>query len=172
MMHREVVAKKKVPVIIMILFMITGILYLAEAVERSKYNRLIIGDIFNITLALVTIILIITEIRSCSVSYKYAVIADKLIINIIKNKEEKNLESIRISDVLYIGERSSMPKEYRFLKKSKNYLCNRINSKSYYCIFKDGNKVKKIKFQPSSKFITKIIKHGELKCKLVRREVI
>ena len=43
MMHREVVAKKRVPVIATILFMITVILYLAEAVERSKYNEHIIG---------------------------------------------------------------------------------------------------------------------------------
>lgn len=172
MMHREVVAKKRVPVISMILFVITATLYLGEAVERSKYNRHIIGHIFNVALVLTTIILIVKEIRSCSLSYKYAVIADKLIINLINNKEEKNLESIRISDVLYIGERSSIPKEYQFIKKSKKYLCNRINSKSYYCIFKNGDRIEKIKFQPSDKLITKLIKHGELKCRLLERKVI
>ena len=172
MMHREVVAKKRIPVISMILFMITATLYLGEAIERSKYNTHIIGYIFNVALVLVTIVLIVKEIRSCSVSYKYAVIADKLIINLINNKEERNLESIRMSDVLYIGERSSMPKEYQFLKKSKKYLCNRINSKSYYCIYKKGDSNEKIIFQPSDKFINKIIKHGELKCRLLERKVI
>lgn len=172
MMHREIVAKKRVPVIAMILFTMTVILYVAEAIERSKYNKHMVGYIFNGALILVTIILIIKEIRSCSVSYKYAVIADKLIINLINNKEEKNLESIRMSDVLYIGEKAYMPKEYKILKKSKKYLCDKIGVKSYYCIFKNGDEIQKIKFQPSDVFIGKIIKHGELKCKLVRREII
>ena len=171
-MHREIVAKKRVPVIAMILFSITAILYLAEAIERSKYNQHIIGHIFNGTLVVITVVLILKEIRSCFVSYKYAVIADKLIINLISNKEEKNLESIRMSDVVYIGEKSDMPKEYQFTIKCKKYLCNRIGAKSYYCIFKNGNKLEKIKFQPSDKFINKIIRHGELKCNLTRKEVV
>lgn len=166
MMHREIVAKKRVPVITMILFSITAILYLAEAIERSKYNKHIIGYIFNATLVVITVALVAKEIRSCFVSYKYAVIADKLIINLIVNKEEKNLESIRMSDVVYIGEKSNIPKEYQFTIKCKKYLCNRIGAKSYYCIYKNGNKFEKIKFQPSDKFIGKIINHGKLKCEL------
>ena len=172
MMHREIIAKKRVPAIVVVLFTVTAMLYLAEAIERSKYNRHIIGNIVNIALVLITIILIIKEVKSCSVSYKYAIIADKLIINLIRNKEEKNLESIKMSDILYIGEKSLMPKEYQFLRKSKRYLCNRIFSKSYYCVYKSGNNIERIKFQPSDKFISRIIKHGELKCRLIRREVI
>ncbi|WP_411169493.1 hypothetical protein ACH36K_02935 [Clostridium sp. MB05] len=172
MMHREIIAKKRVPAIVVVLFTVTAMLYLAEAIERSKYNRHIIGHIVNIALVLITIILIIKEIKSCSVSYKYAIIADKLIINLIRNKEEKNLESIKMSDILYIGEKSLMPKEYQFLRRSKRYLCNRIFSKSYYCVYKSGNNIERIKFQPSDKFISRIIKHGELKCRLIRREII
>lgn len=171
-MHREVVAKKRVPVIAMILFSITAILYLAEAVERSKYNKHIIGHVFNGALIIVTIILIVREIRSCFVSYKYAVIADKLIINLISNKEEKNLESIRMSDVVYIGPKSNIPEEYHFIHRYKKYLCNRIGAKSYYCIYKNGNKFQKIKFQPSDKFINKIIRHGKLKCELNRSKAM
>lgn len=174
MMHREIVAKKRVPVIATILFSVTAILYLAEAIERSKYNKHMIGYTFNVALVVLTIFLITKEIRSCFVSYKYAVIADKLIINCISNREEKNLESIRMSDVVYIGEKSNIPKEYKFTIKCKKYLCNRIGAKSYYCIYKKGNKLEKIKFQPSDKFINKIIRHGKLKCilKSDRKEVV
>ncbi|MDZ7548175.1 hypothetical protein GNF67_15710 [Clostridium perfringens] len=77
-----------------------------------------------------------------------------------------------MSDILYIGEKSLMPKEYQFLRRSKRYLCNRIFSKSYYCVYKSGNNIERIKFQPSDKFISRIIKHGELKCRLIRREII
>lgn len=171
MIHREIVEKKRIPVITMILFLITGILYIAEAVERSKYNHHIIGDALNIVLVIIAVALVAKEVRSCFVSYKYAVIADKLIINLISKKEEKNLESIRMSDVLFIGEKSDMPKEYHFTKRAKCYLCNRIGAKSYYCVYKKGDKIEKIKFQPSDKFINKIIKHGELKCKLIRKKI-
>lgn len=167
MMHREIVEKKRIPVIIMILFSITVILYLDEAIERSKYNQHISGHIFNILLIIIAVVLIIKQIRSCFVSYKYVVIADKLIINLIKNKEEKNLESIRLSNILFIGEKANMPKEYHTMKRAKHYLCNRIGAKSYYCVYKSGDKIKKIKFQPSDKFISRIIKYGNLKCKLV-----
>ena len=73
-----------------------------------------------------------------------------------------------MSDVLFIGEKSNMPKEYHATKRSKRYLCNIIGAKSYYCVYKSGNKIRKIKFQPSEKFISKIIKHGKLKCNLIR----
>ncbi|WP_416179383.1 hypothetical protein [Clostridium sp. HCS.1] len=167
MMHREIVEKKRIPVITMILLYITVILYISEAIERSEYNHHIIGHVVNILLIIIAVVLIIKQIRSCFVSYRYALIADKLIINLIRNKEEKNLESIRMSDVLYIGEKANMPKEYQAMKRVKHYLCNRIGAKSYYCIYKSGDKIKKIKFQPSDKFISRIIKYGKLKYKVV-----
>lgn len=166
MMHREVVAKKRVPVITTILLTLTVVLYLAEAIERSKFKEHVMGNVFNGTLAIITLLLIAKEIRSCFVSYKYAVIADKIIINSITSKEEKNLESIRMSDVLYIGDKSSIPRKYLFTLKTKKYLCNRIGVKSYYCICKNKNGIQKIKFQPSEKFVSKIIKSGGLKCDL------
>lgn len=166
MMHREIVAKKKIPTIAMILFSITAILYIAEAIERSKFNNNIIGDILNIGLIIVTLLLILIEIKSCCISYKYSIIADKLIINLVKNKEQKNLKSIRMSDILYIGKKSNMPREYHFHKRTKSYLCNRMSGNYYYCIYKNGEKIEKIKFQPSEKFINRVLRHGELKCKL------
>lgn len=166
MMHREIVAKKKIPAITMILFLITAILYIAEGIERSKFNNNIIGHALNFILIVITLILISIEIKSCSVSYKYSIIADKLIINLVSTKEVKTLKSIKMSDILYIGKKNNMPKEYLLYKKAKTYLCNRINGKYYYCVYKNGDKIEKIKFQPSEKFINRILRHGELKCKL------
>lgn len=166
MMHREVVAKKRVPVITTILLILTVVLYLAEVIERSKFKEHVMGNVFNGTLIVITLIIIVKEIRGCFVSYKYAVIADKIIINSINSKEEKNLESIRMSDILYIGDKSSIPRKYLFTLKTKRYLCNRIGVKSYYCICKNRDGIKKIKFQPSEKFVSKIIKCGGLKCDL------
>ncbi len=168
MMHREIVVKKRIPVITMLLFFITAILYIIEAIERSKYNQHIIGYTFNVVLILIGVLLVAKEIRSCFVSYKYAVISDKHIINLISNRVEKNLESIRMSDVLFIGEKSELPKEYHNTKRTKHYLCNKIGAKSYYCVYKNGDRIQKIRFQPSDKFVSRIIKHGKLKCELIR----
>lgn len=172
MMHREVVAKKRVPVITMGLFLVTIMLYLDKGVERLGYGKNVIGHTVDLALVLVSMFFIIKQIIGCSVSYKYAVIADKLIINLIKNKGEENLESIKISDVLYIGEKSRMPKEYQNLRKSKKYLFDTIGTKSYYCVYKKDDKLVKIKFQPSDKFIMNIFKHGRLKCNLNKIQAV
>lgn len=166
MIHREIVAKKKIPVITMILFSITAILYMAEGVERSKLSNSIIGHVINFTLIIVSIVLISLEVRSCFIYYKYSIIADKLIINLVNNKDIKTLKSIKMCDILYIGKKSNIPKEYLSYRKTKNYLCNRINGKYYYCVYKNGDKIEKIKFQPSDKFINRVLRHGELKCNL------
>ena len=168
MMHREVVEKKKVPVIYTVLFSITILLYLSEAVERTKYNDQLLGYLVDFTLLIIAVYLTIREVRSCSVSYKYSVIADKLIINSITSKREKNLESIKMSNILYIGNKANMPKEYHSMFRNKSYSCNRVGEKSFYCIYKFNNRIRKIKFQPSERFIDKIIKYGDLKCSLTR----
>lgn len=169
MMHKEIVVKKRVPVIYTVLFSITILLYLSEAVERTKYNQHLLGYLLNAILVLIAVYLIIREIRSCCIAYKYSVIADKLIINSITNKNEKNLESIKISNILYIGDKENMPKEYNGMFRHKSYSCNILGGKNYYCIYKNNNIIRKIKFQPSERFIDKIYKCGKLKCSLIRK---
>lgn len=168
MMHKEVVEKKKVPVIYTVLFSITILLYLSEAVERTKYNDQLLGYVVDFGLLTIAVYLTIREVRSCSVSYKYSVIADKLIINSITSKREKNLESIKMSNILYIGNKANMPKEYHSMFRNKSYSCNRVGEKNFYCVYKSNNSIRKIKFQPSEKFIDKILKYGDLKCSLIR----
>ena len=56
MMHREVVMKKRTPVIAMLLIFITAILYIVEGFERSKYSKHIIGDTFYIIVMFFTIL--------------------------------------------------------------------------------------------------------------------
>lgn len=169
MMHKEIVVKKRVPVIYTVLFSITILLYLSEAVERTKYNEHILGYLLDAILLLIAVYLTVMEVRSCSISYKYSVIADKLIINSIKSKKEKNLESIKISNILYIGDKENMPKEYTKMFRHRSYSCNMLGEKKYYCIYKKNNDIRKIKFQPSQRFIDKILNSGDLKCKLIRK---
>ncbi|MGL5380159.1 hypothetical protein [Clostridium sp.] len=162
MMHREVVSRKKVPVIIMSLLVVTIALYVLEFVELSWLDKHVLGSIISGIILLLTIVILLKELKSCKLSYKHSIIADKLIINEICSKEEKNLESIKINDILYIGKRSGIPKEYSVVRTSKNYLCDFICKDAYYCIFKKNNVIRKIKFQPSDLFIQRIIRQNEL----------
>lgn len=162
MMHREVVSRKKVPVIIMSLLVITIALYILEFVELSWLDKHVFGSIISGIILFTTTIILLKEIKSCKLSYKHSIIADKLIINEICSKEEKNLESIKINDILYIGKRGGIPKEYSMVRTSKNYLCDFICTDGYYCIYKKNNIIRKIKFQPSDLFIQRIIRQSEL----------
>ncbi|MBB6625046.1 hypothetical protein [Clostridium gasigenes] len=160
MMHREVVAKKKVPVIAISLLVITVVLYLFQGIKSIGLDEHIIGDLLNTVLLIVASIVILKEFRGCSLSYKYAIISDKLMVNKINSKNEENLESIKICDIIYVGKKRQIPKEYSNIKNTRNYLCNVIREETYYCIYKNSGKVFKFAFQPSDKFIQTIIKHS------------
>lgn len=158
MMHREVVAKRKIPVIAMLLLVITIVLYLSEAIEAMGLEDDFIGETLNMSLLLGTFIIILRELKSCGLAYKYAIIADKLIINKIESNNEENLESIKMSEIVYVGKKCDMPKTYKFIKNRKKHLCNIVGDETYYCIYKYNGKVIKFSFQPSNKFIESINK--------------
>ncbi|MEG0857826.1 MAG: hypothetical protein RSG52_15285 [Terrisporobacter sp.] len=160
MMHREVIVTRKIPVIIISLLVITVGLYLSEGIELIGWKNHMVGDILNTILLLFTIIVVVKEIRSCSLSYKYEIIEDKLIVNSMSSKDEKNLESVKISDIVYMGKKCEIPKEYLSIKSNKNYLCNIVGEESYCCIYRKNDRAFKFSFQPSNKFIQRIIKHS------------
>ncbi|MBX7382593.1 hypothetical protein K4H51_13080 [Clostridium chauvoei] len=166
MMHREVIARRKVSVISVSIVLITVMLYISEAVKIIGLDNHFLGYLIHGFLLLLTTIILLKDLGTWSLAYKHSIIAGKLIINKISTREEKNLESIKIQDILYIGKKNEIPKEYSSIRNSKKYLCNRIGSEIYCCIYKSGNKIKKFNFQPSNLFIERIIKHGSLSCKL------
>lgn len=163
MMHREVVARRKVPVIAISLLVITIVLYLSEAIDIAGLEDHIIGEILNTILILFTALVVFKEFKSCKMAYKYAIISDKLIINKINSENEENLESIKICDIVYIGKKYRMPKAYLTIKNRKNYLCNMLRQETYYCIYKENGKIFEFTFQPSDKFIKRIINHSCLR---------
>ena len=160
MMHREVVVKRKVPVIVILLLITTIVLYLVEGIELIGWDDNILGGILNTTILIFATIIGLKELKSCSLSYKYAIISDKLIVNKIKSRNEENLESIKICDIVYVGKKCGIPTQYSAIKNNKNYLCNIIGEETYYCIYKNSGNIFKFVFQPSDKFIQRIIEHS------------
>ena len=165
MMHREVVATRKLPVSAMLLLLTTIVRYVYKIIELIGLKDNVIGGVLSTTILIVATIIALKKLISCSLSYKYQIIGDKLIVNKIKSKNEENLESINISDIVYIGKKRGIPKSYLPIKHSKSYLCNIIGEEIYYCIYKRNGNIYKFIFQPSDKFIQRIIKHSCI-CKI------
>ena len=148
MMHREIVVRKKAPVIAISLVIITCMLYIHEGLKFIKFESI------N-TLKLCNILILLREILSCSISYKYAVIADKLIVNKIFRSNERNLASVKISDIEYIGPKSYAPKGIK-CKSVGSFVCNLFGKSTCTCIYKRDNQYYRFSFEPSSKFICRI----------------
>lgn len=154
-MHKEVVIKKKAPVVVLILLTLTLMIYLYEAVSYLKLVDIRLLKIGNVIIIFLTLCLILFEVIRCEVSYKYSIIANKLIINKIFLSKEKNIESINIASIIYIGRRAEMPKKYD-AKFKGNYFFKLFSNKSYCCIYEIDHKYYKFNFAPSDELLRRL----------------
>ena len=74
----------------------------------------------------------------------------------IKSKNEENVESVKIKDILYIGEKNNAPKEYNKCKCVKHYIRKFNNEKKLLCIYRKNGKVYRFVFEPSDTLISRI----------------
>ncbi|MEG1003821.1 MAG: hypothetical protein RSD13_03480 [Clostridium sp.] len=158
MMHREIIVRKKAPVIALVLLTITVMLYLHEGLKFIHFDSRNTLLVCNTIIVIVTSYIILKEFISCRISYKYAVIANKLIINKISKNQEKNLSSIKISDIVYLGKRNGQPRGYD-AKQIGNYTFDKLNTVQYCCVYKFQESYYKFYFQPSECFINRVKKH-------------
>lgn len=158
MMHKEVVARKRTHVIAATLVLITLMLYICEGIEALKINNLLLVQLCNLAIIAVTVGFILREYISCTISYKYSIIANKLIINKLYKKHEKNLESIRIDEIVYMGRKNKLPKEYK-VKCIGKYTWDIFGYESIYCVYKKDGKLAMFNFEPSEDLIKGITKY-------------
>ena len=131
-MHKEIKRGKKTIAIIVSLLTITVTLYIYQFFKINFEKNIEIKYCAEVFLIIITLIVVCKQTSKCKLSYKYCIISDKLIINKIKSKNEENVESVKIKDILYIGEKNNAPKEYNKCKCVKHYIENLIMKKSYY----------------------------------------
>ena len=155
-MHREIVQAKKVKAILITLIAITIALYAIEITELTLGNKIIGYQIIQ-GLAIILIIgVVFKEYKRCKFAFKYSIIADKLIINKICTKNNSNLESIKIDNILFVGEKQDIPKEYKNVKSKGVYVGDCKASKKCYCIYKTEGGITKFAFQPSERLLKRI----------------
>lgn len=156
MMHKEIKEGKKTVALIISLLTITVALYIYQF-SKMTFGKNMIRDVgLEAILVIITLIILIKETRKCKIAYKYCVISDKLIINKICNKVEENVESIKIKDIIYIGERANVPKKYNKCRCSRHYIRKFDKSKKLLCIYKKENKIYKFAFEPSDTLVSRI----------------
>ena len=159
MMHKEIKRGKKTVAIIISLLTITVALYIHQF-SKMTFGKNITEEIaVGVILAILTLIVLIIETKKCKMAYKYCVISDKLIINKISSKVEENVESLKIKDIIYIGEKSNVPKEYSKCKCSRHYIRKFDKNKKFLCIYKKQGKIYKFIFEPSDTLVARI-KHS------------
>ena len=141
-MHKEIKHGKKTVAIIISLLTITVALYIYQFSKMTLGRNVTIKFILEALLIMTTLIVLFIETRKCKIAYKYCIISDKLIINKINSKNEENVESLKIKDIIYIGEKSNVPKEYSRCK--------------LLCIYKKEGKIYKFVFEPSDTLVSRI----------------
>ena len=159
MMHKEIKKGKKTVAIIISLLTITVALYIHQF-SKMTFGKNITEEIaVGVILVILTLIVLIKETKKCKMAYKYCVISDKLIINKISSKVEENVESLKIKDIIYIGEKSNVPKEYSKCKCSRHYIRKFDKNKKFLCIYRKQGKIYKFIFEPSDTLVARI-KHS------------
>lgn len=152
-MHKEINKQNKVVALIISLTMITITLYVHRFIKITMVKNGKITQMTDIIILLIIAFILVNEFRRCKIAYKYSVISDKLIINRINSNSEKNIESIKFKDILYIGIKRNTPKEYSIIKCNRYYTKNFNRSKTCCCVYKKDGKVEKFLFDPSNKLM-------------------
>lgn len=154
-MHKEVIVRSKIRILISILIVVVVALYLERIIDIFRFNNNIGFTTTDIGLWAITTVILIYELLTVNLKYKYSIIADKLIVNRRIFKKEKNLISIKINDILYVGDGKDMPKELKG-KYIGKYTCNMIQYGDKICVFKNGDNLYKFKFDASDRLVGKL----------------
>lgn len=155
-MYREIISRRRIPIIICTFIGITAMLYIREMAYlliNSKNDNL---NEINIVCIISIITLMVLELRIAMVSYKYSIIAGKLIINKIAGKTEKNIVSIKISNIVYLGNKNNLPDEYKKVPVKNNFCCQLFKRDKNICIYENENTMYAFYFCPSKKFKDKV----------------
>ena len=157
-MHREIVEERKLLAIINSLLIITIALYINSFMRISIVGNKIFQRIATIGIIFVVFLIVLQEIKRCRVCYKYSIISDKLIINAIDLRKKENLKTLSLNakDILYIGTKKNLPKQYCKCKVHKYHTRDLENKGKLYCVYLKNGKVQSFVFKPSEKFIDKM----------------
>lgn len=155
-MYKEIISRKKIPLIIIALLSITIMLYIHEMIYMINEYDSDKVHMINVGLLTCTLLLILGELKISGISYKYSLIAGKLIINKISRTKECNVVSLKVTNIEYIGTRRSIPNEFNKVHIKNSFCCSFMNKNKTVCIYRVNDKLEGFYFSPSECLKNKI----------------
>lgn len=154
-MYREMVQRKKFPVVILLFITLITFICLSDLLPNINVGNMNIKIFITIFFNTLMVTLCYIEFSKCMVKYKYSIVADQFIIHKIKGEEVKILEDIKLKDIEFIGKYKNCKTNIR-VSSSKNYICSTFIGSKFCCVYKLGDKFKKFYFEPSDNLMNKI----------------
>ncbi|QAA30759.1 hypothetical protein [Clostridium manihotivorum] len=154
-MHKEFVGRRKASSIVISIVVLCLMIVLSNSSEKVLLYNHKINIIMDPLLILLTLSFVGFQFIRCRTSYKYSIVADKLIIHRVNPAEQVTLENIKLKDIVFLGGIVSAPKRYP-INRRKLYIGSIVGIKTYCCIYRDDNKYKKFFFQPSEDLVNKL----------------
>lgn len=154
-MYKEIIERKKLPIVTFLLMLLCAFIYLNKFVSSTfDGNAQIIENIINSLIVVTMIFVSFVEIYKSNIRYKYSIIANQFIIHKIVRNTNVEVENVKFKDIKFIGKSCELKKKYKTLS-NKKYLCSLFSSKTYCCVYSDGDKLRKFYFEPSDEFLSK-----------------
>jgi hypothetical protein len=151
-MYKEIVERKKIASIFIILSFLVLSIVISDIIENLKVGNYVIGGYLTILLTLVVVLFTISQIGKCKVRYKYSVIVDELTIYKIKGSREEVLESIKVRDIENVKKAGLNINAIV----AKKYGCVPFGNGLYVCKYNNGHGTSKFYFEPSCKLVDKL----------------
>lgn len=154
-MHKEIVERKKFPVVVLLFITLVTFICLSDLLSKINIGSINIEIFVTMFFNILMIALCYVQFSKCKVKYKYLIIADQFIIHKIKGQEITIVEDIKLKDIEFIGKYSNCNADIH-ISSSKKYICSTFAGGKFCCVYKVGGKFKKFYFEPSEGLMSKI----------------
>lgn len=154
-MHKEIVQRKKIPVVILLFVILVAFICLSDLLSKISIGNIDIEIFVTLFFNTLMIVLCYIEFSKCKVKYKYSIVADQFIIHKIRGEEVTIVEDIKLKNIEFIGRYNNCNSDIQ-ISGSKKYICSSFFPSKFCCIYKVEDKFKKFYFEPSDGLMNKI----------------
>lgn len=162
-MHKEIVQRKKIPVVILLFIILITFICLSDILSQINIGSINIETFVTMFFNTLMIALCYIEFSRCKVKYKYSIVADQFIIHKIKGEEVTIVEDIKLKNIEFVGKYSNCNSDIH-ISSSKRYICSTFFGSKFCCVYKVEDKFKKFYFEPSDGLMNKIRSLKENRC--------
>lgn len=150
-MYKEIVMRRKVSTIFIILIMVSTCIVVSDVVSKVTYQQYKIGQYLESLVAFGAFVFSIGQVLKCRVKYKYSIIADEFIIHRVKGTNQEVMHCIKIKDISCIKKAAKT----RVIS-SKVYGCFNLDKDVYICKYKTLKGDKCFYFESSYKLVNRL----------------